>query len=188
MPKRRKRLVFGYIHELEKKLKLGQVIPLRIIYECILYSTDEDHFEDGNKYFKLKHHNRTMKKINPEGFMKFMKGTQIFSLDANIIATWKLEVEASGYVIIGLWKQTNRCDVKISWRTGGCLSNYDQVTLILDLKKRRKEVRCKINDGEMQTYNLRLDYNKKENETRRFCANLAEKGDYISILDFNIEY
>ena len=46
IPQRKKNLIFGYIHDMEKQLKLC-AIPRLILCKCLLFSRDEDHFNSG---------------------------------------------------------------------------------------------------------------------------------------------
>ena len=91
MPKWKQRLVFGWIHEMEKSLDLMD-IPLRIIYCSLLYSKEEDYFTkskdyDGNMSFS--NQDKTITKLQDEGSIMVVGNTWVDVKNTDV-AIWKI--------------------------------------------------------------------------------------------------
>lgn len=103
VPNRKKKLVHGYIHEMEKELKMMS-IPMIIISKCILYTKDAEYFVSDSKIESCKHIKLTNNKltISTDGLASNNMHNvtdlgafchQLIDINKYKIAKWKLKID-----------------------------------------------------------------------------------------------
>lgn len=177
--KRKQRLTFGYIRRMQKKLGIIR-IPMLVKYHCLAFSPDVDYFmrhkpNDTPRYITLSNNYQT---IQTRGKMNRIKcrsnaveikwinfiGNECIDHRSNIIATWKLKVNAckpcnrNHGIRIGL--RNDRDDECIRIYGSGRYIKSQYFNLNID-ETHHKIVKCaKFKSGDIIIFELNLNKNR----------------------------
>lgn len=200
LSQRKKDTVFGYIHEMEKKLQIGNV-PQLISYKCLAYSKEEDYFTGSSVELTNRRKTATFHESSLYDRRRIIGKNAIDSRHP-IIVKWKIQIENvddNKALLFGILEGTNKKKMLIStngkmksdwWDQGvedyvdpddWVMDTGDVITVILDLIDYTIKMKVEGVDEEA----MELTKISRDETKYRFMAYLTDNTS-ITIIDHSI--
>ena len=98
-----KLLIFGYVRDINNKMKISNNIPDLICFIIILYCMDEEYFDKPGQHIQISEDKLSMIRSSGIGYNNTTYCKQWIPSVSNMIITWKFKVETyTGTILLGI--------------------------------------------------------------------------------------